>query len=53
MVQRLLEPLAVRRDADHLLREPLGYLNGEGMEIVHVGHFKWGVVERVLARKRA
>ncbi len=53
VVQRMLEPFAARRDADHLLREPLDCLEGEGMEIERVERSKWGMVERVLARKRA
>jgi ubiquinone/menaquinone biosynthesis C-methylase UbiE len=50
--QRLLEPLAVRFEADHLLREPLDYLEAEGFEIERVERSKWGIVERVAARKR-
>ena len=50
-VQRLLEPLAVRFDADHLTREPLEYLAAEGFAIEHVERSKWGIVERVSARK--
>jgi ubiquinone/menaquinone biosynthesis C-methylase UbiE len=51
VVQRLLEPLSVRFEADHLLRDPLDYLAGEGFEIESVRRLKWGVVERVIARK--
>jgi len=50
-VQRLLEPLAVRFDANHLTREPLEYLAAEGFAIEHVERSKWGIVERVRARK--
>jgi ubiquinone/menaquinone biosynthesis C-methylase UbiE len=49
--QRLLEPLAVRFEADHLLREPLDYLEAEGFEVERVERSKWGIVERVAARK--
>jgi ubiquinone/menaquinone biosynthesis C-methylase UbiE len=49
--QRLLEPLAVRFEADHLLREPLDYLPGVGFQIETVERSKWGIVERVAARK--
>jgi ubiquinone/menaquinone biosynthesis C-methylase UbiE len=52
-VQRLLEPLAVRFEADHLLREPLDYLQAEGFEIERLERSKWGIVERVAARKPA
>jgi ubiquinone/menaquinone biosynthesis C-methylase UbiE len=51
--QRLLEPLAVRFEADHLLREPLDYLEAEGFDVERVERSKWGIVERVAARKAA
>lgn len=50
-VQRLLDPLAVRFEADHLVREPLDYLGEVGFEIESLERSKWGIVERVLARK--
>ena len=49
--QRLLEPLAVRCEADHLTREPLDYLPGVGFEIDEVQRSKWGIVERLRAHK--
>jgi len=49
--QRLLEPLAVRFEADHLLREPLDYLPSVGFEIEEVHRSKWGIVERLRAHK--
>jgi ubiquinone/menaquinone biosynthesis C-methylase UbiE len=49
--QRLLEPLAVRFEADHLLREPLDYLPGAGFEIEKVQRSRLGIVERLKARK--
>jgi ubiquinone/menaquinone biosynthesis C-methylase UbiE len=52
-VERLLEPLAVRFEADHLLREPLDYLPGVGFEIDEVKRSKWGIVERLRAHKPA
>lgn len=51
MLQRLLEPLSVRFAADHLTREPLEYLQPEGFEIERVERSKWGIVERLTARK--
>lgn len=50
-VQRLLDPLSVRFEADHLVREPLDYLAAEGFEIEAVRRLKWGIVERVTAHK--
>jgi hypothetical protein len=49
--QRLLEPLAVRFEADHLLREPLDYMPGVGFQIDEVKRSKWGIVERLRAHK--
>jgi ubiquinone/menaquinone biosynthesis C-methylase UbiE len=49
--QRLLEPLAVRFEADHLLREPLDYLPEVGFKVDEVTRSKWGIVERLRAHK--
>lgn len=51
--QRLLDPLFVRLEADHLLREPLDHLRAEGFEIKQVERSKLGIVERIAARKPA
>jgi ubiquinone/menaquinone biosynthesis C-methylase UbiE len=50
-IQRLLDPIAVRFEADHLVREPLDYLGDAGFEIESAERSKWGIVERVVARK--
>ena len=50
-VQRLIEPLSVRFEADHLTREPLEHLSDVGFEVEEIERSKWGIVERVLARK--
>lgn len=50
-VQRLLNPLSVRFEADHLTREPLEHLTEVGFEIEKLERLKWGIVERVSARK--
>jgi ubiquinone/menaquinone biosynthesis C-methylase UbiE len=49
--QRLLEPLAVRFEADHLLRDPVDYLPSIGFQIDEVQRSKWGIVERLRAHK--
>jgi ubiquinone/menaquinone biosynthesis C-methylase UbiE len=49
--QRMLEPLAVRFEADHLLRDPLDYLPDVGFVIDQVQRLKWGIVERLRAHK--
>jgi ubiquinone/menaquinone biosynthesis C-methylase UbiE len=51
VVERILEPLAIRFEADHLTREPLEYLSAEGFEVEELERSKWGIVERVAARK--
>lgn len=50
-VQRLIEPLSVRFEADHLTREPLEHLTATRFEVEEMERSKWGIVERVLARK--
>jgi ubiquinone/menaquinone biosynthesis C-methylase UbiE len=52
-MQRLLDPLAVRFGADHLVREPLDHLASAGFEIESVQRLKAGIVERVIARRPA
>jgi ubiquinone/menaquinone biosynthesis C-methylase UbiE len=49
--QRMLDPLTVRFGADHLLREPLADVRRLGLEIVELERLKWGIVERLVARK--
>jgi ubiquinone/menaquinone biosynthesis C-methylase UbiE len=51
LVQRLIEPVTVRLEGDHVLRDPLDYLEAVGFECQHVQRLKWGIVERVVARK--
>src|SRR3954452_1697215 len=50
-VERALNPLTVRFEGDHLVREPLEYLRPAGFEIEYLERSKWGIVERVIARK--
>lgn len=50
-VQRALDPLCVWLQADHLLREPLDGLMAEGFVIERLERSKWGIVERLAARK--
>jgi ubiquinone/menaquinone biosynthesis C-methylase UbiE len=50
-VQRLIDPCSVRFWADHFVRDPLDYLEDEGFELESVTRLKWGIVERVVARK--
>lgn len=48
-VQRLLDPLAVRFEGDHLLREPLDYLRAAGLQVERLERSRWGIVERFVA----
>lgn len=48
--QRLLDPLAVRFAADHLVREPLEHLRRLDFAVEQLERYGWGIVERGLAR---
>ncbi len=50
-VQRLLDPLFIRFECDHLLREPLDHVRAESLEVESCQRFKWGLVERLVATK--
>jgi ubiquinone/menaquinone biosynthesis C-methylase UbiE len=50
-VQRALELITIRLEGDHLAREPLRHLRRGGLEVISIKRFKWGIVERVVARK--
>jgi ubiquinone/menaquinone biosynthesis C-methylase UbiE len=52
-IQRVIDPLSVRFGADHLTRDPLDYLPEIGFEIETVERSKWGIVERLRARRPA
>jgi ubiquinone/menaquinone biosynthesis C-methylase UbiE len=50
LVERLLDPLAVRLQRDHLLREPLDHLRREGFEVERLERSRLGLVELAAAR---
>jgi ubiquinone/menaquinone biosynthesis C-methylase UbiE len=50
--QRLLEPLALRFEGDHLTRDPLDHLRGAGFVVKEIVRSKAGIVELVAATKR-
>lgn len=52
-VERVLEPLTLRFEADHLTREPLEHIEAEGFDVERLERSKWGIVERVTAAKPA
>lgn len=51
LVQRLIDPLAVRFQADHLTRDPLPLLERAGFRTEEVERNSLGLVERISARK--
>ena len=50
-IQQVLDPLSVRFAADHLLREPATTLQAEGFTIDHLERGRFGVIERISARR--
>ncbi len=50
-LEYLLEPLTVRTQADHLLREPVENVQKAGFSIEYLKRQKLGFVERLIARK--
>jgi ubiquinone/menaquinone biosynthesis C-methylase UbiE len=50
-VQRLLDPLSVRFQADHLTREPLEHVRAAGLQVEEIERWAWGAMERASARK--
>ena len=52
VVQRILDPILVRFEGDHLLREPLEYVEAAGLEVEQLARSRWGIVERLAARRR-
>ena len=51
--QRLIEPLSLRFQADHLTREPLEHVQAVGLQIEEMHRWGWGIMERISARKQA
>jgi hypothetical protein len=51
LIQRALNGYFVRKEGDHLLREPLDHLRAQGFEVVTLQRRKLGLVERIAARK--
>ena len=50
-LERALNPITVRRQADHLLREPLDHAQAEGLEVETLERSWFGIVERLAACK--
>lgn len=52
-VQSLLDWITVRTVGGHLVRDPLVHVHAQGFQLERVERLKWGIVERVAARKAA
>ena len=53
LVQRALDPLMVRFEHDHLLRDPVDVLASAGFAVEMCERAKWGIVERLVAQKKS
>ncbi len=51
LLQRILDPLTVLLEQDHLLREPLRLVESAGLVVERLERSKLGIVERLAARK--
>ena len=50
-IERLLEPIELRRLGDHLMREPLDHVLAEGLEVLKLERSLFGIIERLVALK--
>ncbi len=53
LMERTFEPLMVRLEGDHLLRNPVQQVTARGLVIERLERSKLGIAQRGLARKRA
>jgi len=51
LVQSVLAWVMVRTEGDHQTREPVLHLQAEGFDVERLERLKWGIVERLVARK--
>ncbi len=51
LIQRLLDPLSRRLEADSLLREPLHHVHRQGFRVDEVRRSTFGVIQRLRATK--
>ena len=52
-VQRLLDPVLVRLEADHLLRDPLDHIRREPFTVERLERSRLGYIERGVARRQS
>ena len=50
-LQKLLNPITVLTESDHLLREHLSHVREAGLVVEDLERSKWGIVEKLNARK--
>jgi hypothetical protein len=50
-LERLFDPISVRRMGDHLVREPLVHVLAAGLDVEFLQRGWFGVEERLIARK--
>ena len=50
-LQAFLNPITVLIESDHLLREPLPHVREAGLLVEELERSKWGIVEKLAARK--
>ena len=50
--QRLLDPLLVRLEADHLLRDPIDHIDQEPFVIERMERSRLGYIQRGVARRQ-
>jgi SAM-dependent methyltransferase len=50
-IERLVEPIELRRMGDHLVREPLDHVLAEGLEVETLERRMFGIIERLVALK--
>ena len=51
VAERLMQPFAIRADADHLLRDPLDHVRRHDLAVEHLERRLLGIMERLVARK--
>jgi ubiquinone/menaquinone biosynthesis C-methylase UbiE len=51
MGQKVLEPVCVHMEDDHLLRDPLDHIDGSTFVVDELERYKWGIMERASLHK--
>jgi ubiquinone/menaquinone biosynthesis C-methylase UbiE len=51
MGQRVMEPVCVHLEDDHLLRDPLDHIDGRTLVIDELERYRWGIMERASLHK--